>query len=408
MADKNKQNEHLDLFSRKIRQKMEDHTLPVDMNCWEAIEIKIKPRPRKLFWSIGGIGMAAAAVIALLLLIRPNQSMPPVDVDHLSTELVSKEAEQAAEQESLPEAMPVKKLHAVSSKHKMILTAPDTITLDEAVWDIEDVEIPDAVAIAVPPVKHTHSPQPSPDPSYRPVLNRIAEKKTGHEEGNWLLAANMATGGHLSLNFLSLKNDQGNMDPPVWDNPSPGGIPGIKPLPPAIDGDSEGFRDINCAPPLSVGFSIRKNLNKRIGIETGLVYTCLVSRMKDVYPVNRNARLQLHYLGVPVNLVVTLWDRQRWNIYLSGGAMMEKGLRSIYDLDVYSLNGSTSSTTRSGIQGLQWSLNLSAGVSYHFHSDWSLYLEPRYSYYFDNHQPVSSRTKNKTLFGVGAGIRFEF
>ena len=51
---------------------------------------------------------------------------------------------------------------------------------------------------------------------------------------------------------------------------------------------------------------------------------------------------------------------------------------------------------------------LSVGVSYRFYRDWSLYLEPRYSYYFDNNQPVSYRTENMTLIGVGAGVRFEF
>ena len=29
-------------------------------------------------------------------------------------------------------------------------------------------------------------------------------------------------------------------------------------------------------------------------------------------------------------------------------------------------------------------------------------------YYFNNNQPVSYRTENMTLIGVGAGVRFEF
>ena len=87
---------------------------------------------------------------------------------------------------------------------------------------------------------------------------------------------------------------------------------------------------------------------------------------------------------------------------------MEKGLRSLFHLEAYRLDEYKTETVRSGIHGLQWSLNLSVGVSYRIYRDWSLYLEPRYSYYFDNNQPVSYRTENMTLIGVGAGVRFEF
>lgn len=79
-----------------------------------------------------------------------------------------------------------------------------------------------------------------------------------------------------------------------------------------------------------------------------------------------------------------------------------------YHVEPYGLNESEPATSRSSIAGLQWSLNLSIGVSYRFYRDWSLYLEPRYSYYFDNNQPVSYRTENMTLIGVGVGVRFEF
>jgi hypothetical protein len=124
--------------------------------------------------------------------------------------------------------------------------------------------------------------------------------------------------------------------------------------------------------------------------------------------ISGRATLGLHYLGIPVNLVINLWDNPDWNVYVSGGGMIEKGVRSIYHVEAYGLDEHKSATYRSGIDGLQWSLNLSVGVSYRFYRDWSLYLEPRYSYYFNNNQPVSYRTENMTLIGVGAGVRFEF
>ena len=41
MSAETEHNEHLDLFSLKIRQKLEDHRLPVNMEGWEQIEAKV-------------------------------------------------------------------------------------------------------------------------------------------------------------------------------------------------------------------------------------------------------------------------------------------------------------------------------------------------------------------------------
>ena len=72
MSAETEHNEHLDLFSLKVRQKLEDHRLPVDMKGWEQIEAKMTERPRLSVWRIGGWATVAAAVLALLLLSVPD------------------------------------------------------------------------------------------------------------------------------------------------------------------------------------------------------------------------------------------------------------------------------------------------------------------------------------------------
>jgi len=37
-----------------------------------------------------------------------------------------------------------------------------------------------------------------------------------------------------------------------------------------------------------------------------------------------------------------------------------------------------------------------------------LYVEPRFSYYFDNNQPVSIRTDRPVSIGIGGGLRYSF
>lgn len=76
MSAETEHNEHLDLFSLKVRQKLEDHRLPVDMKGWEQIEAKMTERPRLSVWRIGGWATVAAAVLALLLLIRLYPTTP--------------------------------------------------------------------------------------------------------------------------------------------------------------------------------------------------------------------------------------------------------------------------------------------------------------------------------------------
>ena len=190
--------------------------------------------------------------------------------------------------------------------------------------------------------------------------------------------------------------------------PSDDPIPG-NPHPPVEGGEDDiaSFPNVDCAPPLTFGLTVRKPLSGRLALESGLVYTYLYTKMSDAGFVSRRASLCLHYLGIPLNLVVRLWEHPRWNIYLSGGGMLEKGLRARYHLKTQAGNTHRDVSRRDGVQGMQWSLNLSLGFSYRFYRDWHFYLEPRYSYYFDCNQPINYRTENPSMVGISAGIRFE-
>ena len=141
--------------------------------------------------------------------------------------------------------------------------------------------------------------------------------------------------------------------------------------------------------PLSFGLTIRRDFNRYIGLETGLVYTYLASNLSKWDEVQYKSHLELHYLGIPVNLVVSLWQNSRWKIYLTGGVMMEKGLRAKQTESRFWQMEMNNQVDKRGISGLQWSLNVSAGVSYRFYKDWNFYFETRISHYFDNDRPVS-------------------
>jgi len=162
--------------------------------------------------------------------------------------------------------------------------------------------------------------------------------------------------------------------------------------------------------PLSFGLTLRKNINTHWGIETGLVYTYLSSIYKWNDSTPFDATQQLHYLGIPVNGVVYLLNNNhsQWNVYISAGAMLEKGLWMNVVRNQYLQDRVVTTAQKSYIDGWQWSLNSSAGISYRFADKMKLYLEPRLSYYFDNGQPVSIRTDRSVSVGFGAGLQYSF
>ena len=161
--------------------------------------------------------------------------------------------------------------------------------------------------------------------------------------------------------------------------------------------------------PLSFGISIKKELNRTFSLESGIVYSFVATKFNRDFPKSE-AELQLHYIGIPLNAHTRIsGDRySRWEVYLSAGGMVEKGFLSRFTQKNYYGNDDVvkTTTTNEKIKGLQWSASVSPGVDYNIHKNYSVYLEPKLSYYFDNNQPVSARTKHPLVVGINAGIRY--
>jgi hypothetical protein len=160
-------------------------------------------------------------------------------------------------------------------------------------------------------------------------------------------------------------------------------------------------------PPVSFGLSVRKELNNWLSIESGLTYTYLYSKFENNIP-SLDAKSELHYLGVPVNLVASLHSGsyKKWNIYVSAGGMVEKGLLSHYLRNEYDTGVVVSTSSNEKIDGLQWSLQAAIGIDYKIHKTYSVYFEPKLNYYLDNNQPYNSRTDHPFVVGLNAGIRY--
>ncbi|MDL2241324.1 porin family protein [Bacteroidales bacterium OttesenSCG-928-L03] len=403
-----------DLFDDVIKDKLEDLRLPADDFSWNEIESKLKARQKVIRLRRMSV-MAAAACIAVLIMIIPfYQNINKNSLDYETTILSQNEqgltedvSEKTDDVLSLP-AGDETQLVAVVEKEKPSRRRSDPGS-GHPVTNVEEPSTPQQEELTIPTEElQPSSPQKSQEDWEELLLATLRPKET-----NFAVKRKKTT--HIGLSVSAGNNHMAMNSNPVLasDNYNSLRASGEKLSPSAPKEyqeqilSYEDFQDISYSPPLSFGLSVRKELNPRLAIETGINYTYLASHFKNENP-KREADLYLHYLGVPINLVAKLYSNPNWNVYLSAGAMVEKGIYSDYTQREYGNSGSVLKTPSSekSIDGVQLSAHLAPGVEYKLNKSYSIYLEPQVGYFFDNDQPVSVRTKQPLNVGLTAGLRF--
>ncbi len=163
--------------------------------------------------------------------------------------------------------------------------------------------------------------------------------------------------------------------------------------------------------PVKVGLSVNYQINRRLSVGTGLVYSYLSSDLvsgTDNY--NYSTKQTLQYVGVPLTLSYALFQGRHWSVYGTGGGMAEKCVKGNSTTD-YVVNGKVENTQRDkvGESRLQYSVNAAVGVQVKMTGNVGVYVEPGISYHFDNHSDVTNIYKDTPLnFSLGMGIRYSF
>jgi len=124
--------------------------------------------------------------------------------------------------------------------------------------------------------------------------------------------------------------------------------------------------------PLRLGLSLQYQLNPRLALLSGISYTRLSSEFSFPLYQNISYSQKLHYIGIPFGVVWQLLTANRFSLYLSGGAMVEKCVSVAIDGDY------------TGKKPWQWSFNAAAGAEFAFTSLLGVYLEPSLGYYFSD------------------------
>lgn len=160
--------------------------------------------------------------------------------------------------------------------------------------------------------------------------------------------------------------------------------------------------------PVKVGLSLAYALNKRLSLEAGLMYTRLISDLREGSESHYFTGQQtLHYVGIPLGVKYQVFATKRFDIYASSGVEVAKCVSGQTHED-YVLNNETkkTETTPTSEHPLQWSVKVAAGLQYNVLPQLGIYAEPGVSYYIKDGSSLRTIYKDKPFnFDLHVGLR---
>ena len=388
-----------DAFTEIFHRKLGNHQMPVDSSDWKEINKRLHGKSsskKKLFVVWNAVAASLTIILTLAYLHNDTES------HQLSKDLIIGENPLEYPETTLTVFIPSPKIQTNKNSHEKIVT-PNTHEKNAKINTNSTVASGKLEPVNVFQKEPEKQPTETSNGKYqnKTLFTTNYPLHTPKKKKELLLVASFGTsrgvGNNTSIQYPQYDAGEfGYLAPMNRYSFSNNTL-----IPDNTDGEY--------LPPLSFGLAIRKNLSTHWGIETGLVYTYLSSNYHWNYSTQFDASQQLHYLGIPVNSIVYFWNNNsKWNAYLSLGMMLEKGLWMKTVRNQHHQGYTVTTTQKSDIDGWQWSLNSSLGISYRFAEKMELYVEPRLSYYFDNDQPMSIRTDWPVSIGVGGGLRYSF
>ena len=161
--------------------------------------------------------------------------------------------------------------------------------------------------------------------------------------------------------------------------------------------------------PVTIGLSVNKKLNERWSLETGLQYTFL----KSYFTTGNDFRIQetqrIHYIGIPFRVSYCWGNFRNFSLYSTAGMQLDIPLKGTLQTSHITDSIPMSMGRQSLNVPLQWSINASTGVQYHFTPRISLYIEPTVNYYIPDGSGLRTiRKEHPVTFTVPVGLRFSW
>lgn len=161
--------------------------------------------------------------------------------------------------------------------------------------------------------------------------------------------------------------------------------------------------------PVTIGLAVNKKLNERWSLESGLQYTYLKSDFitGDEYRIQEMQKL--HYLGIPLRVSYRWGSFRKFSFYSTAGVQVDIPLKGKLSTSHITDSIPMHIGSHSLSVPLQWSINGSAGVQYHFTPHISFYIEPTINYYIPDGSGLRTiRKEHPVTFTVPVGLRFSW
>lgn len=416
-----------DLLLKSIKQKMENHSLPVSEDVWEGIAQSLKPQKRVIpLWGYASVAVAAGLALLLSLgnffnisqentletTVQTAQNLDEVqELNEPDVQTIPQKTPQSATPQ-LASADP-KVVSKKLSEPSFTSTSASTSTEKDEQESKPNIEL----NILHEPMQEVAQTSVDEGPIDDVQVATITEEKPNKtsnlnqtltlEHPDWtakmpqkkkrkmLLAAAFGSGVGSSSATITPRSR-------AYRNQS---LADIETTVGRVLTPND-FRQKEYMPPISTSLNLRMPFSNHVSFESGVVYNYLQTRLSgSVTGDDDRASIDLHYVGIPANLVASLFNNKKWDLYVSAGPMLEKGLRSDFRQfqDIDHTRVKTVASTE--VNGLQWSLNSAVGVGYAVMDQVSLFFDPQLSYYFESEQPYSIRKELPLVISLHAGLR---
>lgn len=348
-------------WTNQLRQKLAGHEKMPPAGLWKDISeqmgfstepVRSTTFTRRWYW-------AAAAVLALVgffALYQYNDSKQPLQAEVVQQQPVSQQTGETKPVVNEPlQETPViavaqtNKPHAIQVEEQKPEVQETVVQKEEATIETKEVAMTPTNEVATTAEKKTETKQESTEVKKTTLdFDKQPLEYTTTPSRQWSVGINTSSG-------LLAANALGKMDALSYLNDDANSIP--------LNNQTETEYKAEHHLPIRFGLSIYYPLTTRLTLYSGINYTYLHSKFSIKSNPNNTYDQKLHYLGVPLGLSYRLWSDNHFQLYVSGGAMLEKCLNK---------------------KPWQWSIEGAVGAEYNITRPIGFYLEPSLSYYFND------------------------
>ena len=418
-----------------IGEELENIEEPLPADDWSVLQQKYaaaqKRKKAAAFAWAGGITSVAAAIVLVLMLVRPDSSTVMPDSSPVIPGLTGDRNDFVAE--TLPpieEVIPVDSSHVESSIDTAHYVTPSvqkkvSVPVDVVKKSVDDVLIAENNTEEITTenteevfdvIRDTTSLKDKllADAS---IANKKDSSNDAYTEPTGTFGFDdfpddtprrkmrpMSIGISGSTSDSPMMKPMADSEPPMDQEPSPEPEDSVAAETPqsamtmmrAKSGYSDSYQH---EIPVSVGLSARFFITDRLSINTGLNYTRYKSLRTRWFASTHDQQKDwqyAHYLGIPVRLDWMIVNKKHFNFYLGAGVQADKciyatvGGERLHEKEVlFGLNGA---------MGLQFNIVPMVG----------LYFEPDISYSLNEGSIQTYRIREPFMISVRGGIRFNF